>query len=126
MFTAFDDDVPSWSYIGQVETRQRAYVWLFDVSSDATKVYVGTSAASDSQPTSLFEFDLRTAKTEMLCTVAELDPALRDLNIHTGYDAWDPEGRLYFASFKVESDQPVILTRVDLPRLKAALGARIK
>jgi hypothetical protein len=40
--------------------------------------------------TSLYEFDLRTGKTQRLCNLAELDPALRDLHTHTGYDALDP------------------------------------
>jgi len=122
----FNDDGPSWSYIGQIEMRQHAYVWLFDVSADAAKAYVGTSVAKEGQSTSLFEFDLKTGKTEKLCTVAELDPSLRNLDIHTGYNAWDPEGRFYFASFNGQPDQSVILTRVDLARLKAALDATVK
>ena len=122
----FNDDGPSWSYIGQIETRQHAYVWLFDLSADASKAYIGTSLASEGQSTSLFEFDLRTAETQKLCAVAELDRSLRNLNIHTGYNAWDPEGRFYFASFNGQPDQSVILTRVDLARLKAALHAPLK
>jgi hypothetical protein len=117
----FDDDGPSWSYVGQIETSQQAYVWLFDVSADSSKVYAGTSPTSEREPSLLFEFDLRTAKTELLCSVAELDPALRDLNIHTGYNAWDPENRFYFTSFNGQPDRPVILTRVDVQRLKKAL-----
>jgi hypothetical protein len=117
----FNDDGPSWSYAGQIETNQRAYLWLFDVSADSSRVYAGTSPTSHDDPSLLFEFDLRTAKTEILCTVAELDPALRGLNIHTGYNAWDPENRFYFTSFNGQPDQPVILTRVDVQRLKTAL-----
>src|SRR5262245_54401547 len=44
-------------------------------------------------------------------TLSELDPALHGLHVHTGYDAWDPEGRFYFASFNGQPDQRVILTR---------------
>lgn len=119
----FDDDGPSWSYLGQIETGQQGvYVWLFDVTADMSKVYTATSTVRRaSDPTSLYEFDLKTGKTERLCALAELDPALRDLPIHTGYDAWDPDGRFYFASFNARPDQPVILTRVDPARLKAAL-----
>jgi sugar lactone lactonase YvrE len=117
----FNDDGPSWSYAGQIETNQRGYVWVFDVSADSDRVYAGTSPTSHDDPSLLVEFDLRTAKTEILCTVAELDPALRGLNIHTGYNAWDPENRFYFASFNGQPDQPVILTRVDVRRLKTAL-----
>ena len=127
----FDDDGPSWSYLGQIETGQpsqpTSYIWLFDVTADINKVYAATSTSPQrSDFTSLYEFDLRTGKTERLCTLAELDTALRDLNIHTGYNAWDPEGRFYFASFNGHPNQPVILTRVDPTRLKAALNKLTK
>jgi hypothetical protein len=120
----FDDDGPSWSYLGQIETGQQAtYTWLFNVSSDGSKIYTANSTSPQpSNFTSLYEFDLKTGKTQKLCTVADLDPSLRDLHVHTGYDAWDPEGRFYFASFNGHPDQPVVLTRVDPARLKAALN----
>jgi hypothetical protein len=122
----FDYDGPSWSYLGQIAIGQQAtstYIWLFDVTADASKVYTATSTSPEpSDLTSLYEFDLRTGKTQRLCTLAELDPSLRDLHVHTGYDAWDPEGRFYFASFNGQPNQPVILTRVDPTRLKAALS----
>ena len=94
----FDDAGPSWSYLGQIETGQpAAYIWLFNVTADASKVFTATSTSPQrSDFTSLYEFDLRTGKTQRLCTLAELDPALRDLHIHTGYDAWDPERTILF------------------------------
>ena len=122
----FDDDGPWWSYVGQIETDRhaiRTYIWLFDVAPDGSKAYVATSTSPQpSDFTSLYEFDLRTGKTLRLCALSDLDPALRSLHIHTGYDAWDPQGRFYFASFNGEPDQRVILTRVDPSRLKAALS----
>jgi hypothetical protein len=117
----FDDDGPSWSYLGQIETgHSGAYIWMFNVTADASKAYAATSTSP--QPSgfnSLYEFDLRTGTTQRLCALSELDPALHDLHVHTGYDAWDPAGRFYFTSFNGHSNQPVILTRVDPARLKA-------
>jgi hypothetical protein len=81
------------------------------------KAYVATTASPDSA--SLYEFDLKSGKTLWLCTMAELDPILRNRPVHTGYDSWDPAGRFYFASFNWHTDQHVILTRVDPVRLKA-------
>ena len=129
----FDDDGPSWTYLGQIETDQsagtdqsgqsRSYIWLFDVTADQSKVYVSTSKLPrQSDSTSLYEFDLTNGKTQRLCAIADLDPALRGLSIHTGYDAWDPQGRFYFASFNAKPDQPVVLTRLNPARLKAALS----
>jgi hypothetical protein len=125
----FDDDGPSWSYLGQIETgrqlsgQQLISIWLFNVTADASKIYAATSTSPQpSDFTSLYEFDLKTGKTRPLCNLAELDPSLRGLHVHTGYDAWDPEGRFYFASFNGHPDQRVVLTRVDPTRLKAALN----
>ncbi|MET4481519.1 sugar lactone lactonase YvrE [Bradyrhizobium sp. F1.13.3] len=117
----FADEGPSWSYLGQLHTAAKAYVWLFNVDSEGRHAYLGTSIPSEGKPTALFEFDLRAGTTERICDVAELDPSLRSLNIHTGYDSWDAQGRFYFASFNGPTEQRVILTRVDIRRLKATL-----
>jgi hypothetical protein len=117
----FDDDGPSWSYVGQIETGQHGYMWLFDLDADDSKVYAAISWPSEGEATSLFEFDLKTGKTLRLCAMADLDPAFQDLRVHTGYDAWDADGRFYFASFSGRPDQSVVLTRIDPKRLKAAL-----
>lgn len=77
---------------------------------------------SDGKAGALFAFDLRTATTKTLCNFADLDPSLRNLNAHTGYDAWDPEGRFYFASFDGGSHAHVIITRLDIRPLEAAAG----
>jgi hypothetical protein len=115
----FEEAGPSWSYVGQIETGQQGgYVWLFNVLAD--KAYAATSTSPQAGP-SLYEFDLKAGKTQWLCTLAGLDPVLRDRNVHTGYDSWDDEGRFYFASFDWRSDQRVVLTRVDPKALKAAL-----
>jgi outer membrane protein assembly factor BamB len=95
----FNDDRPSWLYLGRIETGQPlSYIWLFHVTADMGKVYAATTP-QPSDFTSLYEFDATTGKTERLCTLAELDPALRDRHIHTGYNAWDAQGRFYFARF---------------------------
>lgn len=118
----FDDDGPTWSYIGQLDLQQRAYVWLFNVAPDGNTACIGTSFQSDGKAGALFAFDLRTATTKTLCNFADLDPSLRNLNVHTGYDAWDPKGRFYFASFDGSSHAHVIVTRLDVRRLEAAAG----
>jgi hypothetical protein len=121
---------PSWSYVGQVRLDEantpERYIWLFDVTSDGKKAYVSTSTSpQSSETTSLYEFNLESGKTLRLCAIADLDPALLDLHIHTGYNAWDGNGRFYFASFNGQPHQPVILTRVDPKRLKASLNEHV-
>jgi hypothetical protein len=117
----FDDGGPTWTYLGQIETgHSDAYIWMFNVAADERNVYVATSTSPQpSEFTSLYEFELRTGITQRLCALADLDPALQDLHVHTGYDSWDPDGRFYFASFNGHPDQPVVLTRIDPTRVKA-------
>ena len=120
----FADDGPSWSYVGHVETpRARLWVWLFELSADGAKAYVGTSSWEDpANPASLYEFDLATGATRLLCGLDRFAPELSRLNLHTGYDSWDGAGRFYFASFAMGSDENVVVTRIDPVRLKVALG----
>ena len=120
----FDDAGPSWSYLGQVETpTAKLWVWLFDVSADGRKAYLATSSwAKVANPSSLYEFDLATGRTLQLCSLADVDPELDRLNIHTGYDAWDDKGRFHFSSFSTELHRNVVVTRIDPVRLKVALG----
>jgi hypothetical protein len=122
----FTDRGPSWTYIGQV-TNKNEMVWVFHVAADGKKAYVVTtqSAAPDSIPT-LYEYDLRTRTTRRLCAINDIDPAFVGYDRHTGYNAWDRQGRFYFASFP-SARSPLFgkvnvrVTAIDPIRLKAAL-----
>ena len=118
----FDEREHSWSYLGKVETAHIGeQIWLF--ASGNNKIFVGASTSPrPSASTALYEFDLTTGMTRWICAMAELDPALRDLHIHTGYDAKDRDGRFYFTSFNGDPTRSVVVTRVDPERLAAALG----
>lgn len=120
----FDDAGPAWTYLGQMEVpKAEIWVWMFQVSADGKTAYYATSSwMPEANPAGLYEFDLATGKSHRLCGLDQLDPALGPLFLHTGYDAWDRDGRFYFTSFTSETDQRVVLTRVDPARLKAALG----
>jgi hypothetical protein len=99
------------------------WVWMFEVSADGKKAYYATSSwMQEANPAGLYEFDLETGKSQRLCGLDQLDPDLGPLFLHTGYDAWDGEGRFYLTSFTSDTDRRVMLTRVDPARLKAALG----
>lgn len=119
-------DALAWDAIGQVTMeRPGSFLWMFQVAEDGATAYaVATSYAPDAGPASLYEVDLTTGRSTRLCSLADLDPRLGVLNVHTGYDAWDARGRFAFASFAGEGRSDVLLTRVDPVRLKAALRAR--
>lgn len=126
----FDRDDHRWSYLGKVETGKKAgwggvEFWLFDVAPDGLSLYVGTSTSpKPTDDTALYKFDLKDGHTQRICAFAELDPALAQTHVHTGYDAWDDRGRLYFASFGYVGRREVIVSRIDPKELENALTAR--
>ncbi|GCL35149.1 hypothetical protein SR1949_02410 [Sphaerospermopsis reniformis] len=131
----FDDSKPSWSYLGQVKTVP-AEIFSFNVSADGKNAYLVTSSLGPIPPDSkkpnlLYEFDLTTKTTRKLASLSDLDPKLALSNRHTGYNAWDSDGRFYFTSFasyhgidkiSIANRQNAIVTRIDPVRLKVALG----
>jgi len=91
---------------------------MFQVSPDGRKAFAATTSyAEGAEPSFLYEFDLADGATRRICSLADLDPEMARRNIHTGYDAWDAEGRFYFASFAGASDVPVMITRIDPAKL---------
>lgn len=95
------------------------------MAPDGKRVYVGTSTSPQpSADTALYEFDLASGRTQRICSLADLDPALARTHVHTGYNAWDARGRFYFASFGYVTNPPVLVTRIDPARLKAAIAHR--
>ncbi|KST60491.1 hypothetical protein AO398_13355 [Methylobacterium sp. GXS13] len=124
----FDQDAHTWAYLGQVETGKTAgwggvEFWLFAVKRGGMSVYVGTSTSPQlSVDTALYKFDFETGQTQRLCAIADLDPALKHLHVHTGFNARDTAGRFYFANFDGSSKHGVIVRRIDSSRLEAALA----
>ncbi|MBD2776844.1 hypothetical protein [Iningainema tapete] len=128
----FDDNGPSWFYVGQAKTVP-AEIFSLNVSADGKKAYFVTSSLGPippdpKNPNLIYEFDLITKSTRKLCSLAELDPQLANFNANTGYDTWDNNGRFYFSSFSraeetlQKRNQNVIVTQIDPVRLKVRLG----
>ncbi|MFO1152872.1 MAG: hypothetical protein U1E42_04265 [Rhodospirillales bacterium] len=121
----FTDRGPEWTYVGKVVADAEP-VWVFDVTADGRKAYVIASPEAPGAVSSLYEYDLTAKTSRRLCAIADLDDALTGYDRHTGYNAWDQQGRFYFVSFPSERS-PLFgkanarVTAVDPVRLKAAL-----
>lgn len=113
----FDEAGPSFAFVGQVDYGGGEN-WVWHVAPSGKRAYFAPSDPAEG----LFEYDLEKKTTRRLAALAELDPSVGALGRHTGYDAWDLEGRFYFASFQRDGNQNAILTAVDPVRLKAAKG----
>ena len=124
----FVDEGPSWAYVGRV-VADDAIVWVFDVTADGRKAYVVTSEDEPGSTSAFYEYDLEKHTSRRLCAVQDIDPALAGYDRHTGYDAWDAQGRFYFVSFPSKRS-PLFgkvnarVTAINPVRLKAALQLR--
>lgn len=122
----FTDKGPSWAYVGRAVTTDET-AWVFQVTADGKRAYVITtqSTAPGSVP-ALYEYDLVKKTSRRLCAIKDIDPAFDGYDRHTGYNAWDNQGRFYFASFPsarspLFGEVNVRVTAIDPVRLKAAL-----
>jgi hypothetical protein len=121
----FDDAGPSWTFLSSVGSSiHGGSVWVFHLSADEKKAYIGTGLGA---PEVLLEYDIATKSARQLCQMSDLDKPFGDANRHTGYDAWDPEGRFCLTGFKgLPNEYPpadsVIFARIDPVRLKVAKG----
>ena len=88
----FTDRGPSWAYVGRVTARDEM-TWVFQVTADGSKAYVITTGSLPA----LYEYDLTTRVSRRLCALRDIDPAFVGYDRHTGYNAWDGQGRFYFA-----------------------------
>lgn len=115
----FDAGGPGWTHLGSLSHDGR-WVWVMHLSPDGRSIYfVNSGAPKDA----LYEFEIATGLTRRLVDLEALHPDLAGRTRHTGYDAWDADGRFYFTSFPWPADTDLLLTRIDPARLKAALGA---
>ncbi len=121
----FTDRGPTWDYVGRVVADDET-TWVFDVTADGRTAYVVTSPETPGSVSALYEYDLVKKTSRRLCAIADIDRALEGYDRHTGYNAWDRQGRFYFVSFPSKRS-PLFgqanarVTAIDPVRLKAAL-----
>jgi hypothetical protein len=118
----FDENGPTWAYLSRVNLGGN--VWVFHLSPDEKKIYIGNAISA---PEKLMEYDITSKTVRELCAMRDLDRDFGEANRHTGYDAWDNEGRFYFTGFKgLPNETPpadfVRLLRFDPVRVKVAKG----
>lgn len=111
----FDEAGPSFIYIGRAEYGGGDN-WVWQVAPNGKKAYFVPSDPAEG----LFEYDFEKFSTRKLSSLGDLDERVEELTRHTGYDAWDAEGRFYFASFNRKANRNVLLTAVDPVRWKVA------
>jgi hypothetical protein len=120
----FSHSAPNWRHLGRIESsKAHRWFWVFNVSGDSSFAYlISSSREQAANPAALYEFNLATGESKELCSVVDLARPLADRKFHTGYDAWDREGRFHFASFNDDRKENVLITRIDPILVKRRFG----
>lgn len=120
----FTQEGPTWRHVGRVKSSSvQQWFWVFNVHPNSKFAYlVSSSREPGANPASVYEFDLMAGQSRVLCSVSDLARSLDSRKFHTGYDAWDKEGRFYFASFNDDKEDNVLITRIDPELIKRTFG----
>lgn len=116
----FEEAGPTWRYvgdIGQTSPTELGYAWVFHVRKDQKRAYVIASRGR------FYELDLDTGTARFVADLKQLEPELADKESLYGHDAWDKEGRFYFAAFR-ETSPNVVLVAIDPDRVIQAVSNR--
>jgi len=112
----FDDNGPTWTYLGRPDFSATYKVWVIHVSPDGEKIYIGRCDNNNA----IYEFDIASKTSRLLCTISECDDQAGSKAFITGYDAWDRNGNFYISAFSMNDGQNVILTRINPVKIKVA------
>lgn len=116
-FSEAGPDGPRWEHVGSIgqrTTSEHGRNWVFQVGDSGDRAYLLTSKGR------LFVMDLSMGDIVSQLDFFELEPSLRGLQLY-GFDAWDSNGRFYFAAFgRPGAPFNARLVAVDPDRLAAA------
>jgi hypothetical protein len=113
-FYVFDNEQISFHKIGAIPCKPDERIWVFHLLEELqTAFFVSSTLNRKAAEPALYRFDLRTNVGKRICYLREIHPDFGDLDFFTGYDALDLDRRFYFTSFSSQSDQRLILNRID-------------
>ena len=117
----FVDADASWSFVGQPDFSAIPFgtpkTWVFQLSADAEKIYIGLSDVS--YPNAIWEFNIATGQTTELTKLSALDAEASTQDFITGYDSWDNNGSFYVSDFTMYNGVNVYMLGIDPVRIKA-------
>jgi len=116
----FNDAAASWTSLGQPEFLNSQKTWIFQLSADEEKIYIGRSDGS--QPNAIYEYDIATRNTVELLKMTDLDDDAAAEAFITGYDSWDSKGSFYIASFSMYDNDNVYMLGINPVEIKVAKG----
>ena len=116
----FNDASASWKFLGRPDFSASLKTWVFQLSADEKKIYIGLSDGS--RPNAIYEYDIATGSSYELAKISDLDDVAANENFITGYDSWDSRGNFHIASFSMYDGDNVYMIGINPVKLKVAKG----
>lgn len=116
----FNDAAASWQFIGRPDFSSSLKTWVFQLSADGEKIYIGLSDGA--RDNAIYEYDIATGDSYELMVINELDPISGAEAFITGYDSWDSAGSFYISDFSMYDGDNAYMLGINPVRIKAAKG----
>ena len=116
----FNDAAASWTFLGRPDFSSSLKTWIFQLSADEEKIYIGLSDGA--QPNAIYEYDIATGSSFELLKISDLDAAAAAEKFITGYDSWDSRGSFYIASFSMYDNDNVYMLGINPVEIKLEKG----
>jgi hypothetical protein len=116
----FNDAAASWTFLGRPDFPSSLKTWIFQLSADEEKIYIGLSDGS--RPNAIYEYDIASGDSYELLEMTDLDDDAAAENFITGYDSWDSRGSFYIASFSMYDNDNVFMLGINPVEIKLEKG----
>lgn len=116
----FTDADASWEFLGRPGFSSSLKTWVFQLSADEEKIYIGLSDGN--QPNAIYEYDIATGTSFELLKISDLDSQAAIENFITGYDSWDSQGSFYISNFSMYDGDNTFMLGINPVRIKVAKG----
>jgi hypothetical protein len=116
----FNDAAVSWTFLGRPNFPSSLKTWIFQLSADEEKIYIGLSDGA--QPNAIYEYDIAAGSSFELLKMTDLDDDAAAEAFITGYDSWDSRGSFYIASFSMYDNNNVFMLGINPVEIKLEKG----
>jgi hypothetical protein len=112
----FNDAAASWTFLGRPNFSSSLKTWVFQLSADEQKIYIGLSDGG--QPNAIYEYDIATGNSFELLQINDLDATAATENFITGYDSWDSRGSFHISNFSMYDGDNAYMLGINPVRIK--------
>lgn len=115
----FRDADASWTFLGRPDFSDLAKTWVFQLSADEKKIYIGLSDRGSSR-NAIYEYDIETGTSFELVNMRQLDKQVAKEDFIAGYDSWDKNGHFYIAAFSMYDGDNVLMLAINPVEIKVS------